>query len=63
LASLPEYNKLKYQTTILQRSKTIYSLFQMEIFRTYIVKLYYDYLTKVIKNVPFVRAMIVAAMS
>jgi len=63
LASLSEYNKTEYQKTILNRSKIIYSLFFYDLFRVYIAKVYYNFLNKIIQNIPFVRTMIVATMS
>jgi hypothetical protein len=63
LASLPKYNKTEYQNTILERSKTIYSLLYYDIFRVYIAKIYYGFLNKIVQGVPFVKTMIIATMS
>ena len=62
LAVLPKYNKLEYQKSMLERSKVIYMLSYSDIFRLYMAKSSYNYLNKIINNVPFVRTMIVSVM-
>ena len=63
LAELPLYNKAKYQLAILKRSRTIYLMYNNEILYNYIIKLYYDYLTKIIQYVPFIKKMIIMVMN
>ena len=63
LAELPLYNKAKYQLEILKRSRTIYLMYNNEILYNYIIKLYYDYLTKIIQYVPFIKKMIIMVMN
>lgn len=59
LASLPNYNKVKYQHAIIDRSKIIYTQSGLEIFRYNINKLYYTYLSKIINYIPLVKSMII----
>ena len=68
MLDFPAYNKAKYQQIILQRSKIIESLYQMEILRmeissNYIIRvLCYNYLNNIIHKIPFLKKMIIAVI-